>query len=197
MAKNKKQENKSNKPGVIQWVLVIGIPTILAIIVAFIIFSIMGIDVISKSKDAANKIPFLSDVVTTDEEKEEERESTQSEDQLAEKNLEIESLETELANQTQTIDDLNQEIVKLSDQAEEVSEDVSTDQEDEEQNLDKLTKSYEEMDPESAAPILSNVERSLATTILGQMKDDKRGAVLSAMDPEIAAELTQLLLAAN
>lgn len=189
-----KEKTKIKRPGFFQWLLVIIVPLLFAIVITFIVLSFMGIDVLAKSKEIANQIPFLSKVVTTEEEAGQEREQAKYENQLTEKDQEIEDLTAEVSSQEQTIDDLNQEIVKLTNQLEdEESNESSEEQLSEDENLQKLTKSYEEMDPEKAAPILANVEQALATNILREMKDDSRGAILSAMEAETAATLTQAL----
>ena len=185
---------KTKKTGFLQWLMVIGIPLLFALIIAIIIISVMGIDVIAKSKEVANQIPFLSSVVVTEEEANEESEITNYESQISEKDQQIRTLETEVANHKQTIETLNQEIVKLTNQVEEAIEAETANQEVNSEKLEKLTKSYEEMDAVKAAPILTNITPELAASILEQMNDEERGSILSEMDAEIAADLTQLLL---
>ncbi|GGM21409.1 hypothetical protein GCM10011351_04080 [Paraliobacillus quinghaiensis] len=189
-----KATEKTKKPGFLQWLMVIGIPLLFALIIAIIIISVMGIDVIAKSKEVANQIPFLSSVVVTEEEANVEREITNYESQISKKDQQIRTLEAELSNHEQTIEELNQEVVKLTNQVEEVFEEETTNQEVNSEKLDKLTKSYEEMDAEKAAAILTNITSELAASLLQQMNNEARGSILSEMDAEIAADLTQLLL---
>lgn len=187
------EKAKRKKAGFFQWVLVIIVPLVFAIIVLSIVLSLTGIDVVNTSKEFANKVPFLSSVVTTQEEEEQAREQNNFEKIISEKDTQIENLEVEVSSQSQTIDELNQEVVKLTEQLAQATDNKEVNQE-ETKNLSKLTKSYEEMEPERAASILTNVEQGMATAILNDMKDENRGEILSQMDAEIAAELTQSLL---
>ncbi|WP_246366884.1 MotE family protein [Paraliobacillus salinarum] len=187
------EKTKRKKAGFFQWVLVIIVPLVFGIIVLSIVLSLMGIDVLNTSKEFANNVPFLSSVVTTQEEEEQVREQNNFEKIISEKDSQIENLEVEVSSQSQTIDELNQEVVKLTEKLTQATENQEGNQE-ETKNLSKLTKSYEEMEPERAASILTSVEEGLATAILNEMKDENRGEILSQMDAEVAAKLTQSLL---
>ncbi|MFB1049572.1 MotE family protein [Paraliobacillus sp. JSM ZJ581] len=187
------EKTKRKKAGFFQWVLVIIVPLIFLIIVLSIVLSLMGIDVINKSKEIANQVPIISTVVTTQEEEDKAREQDNFKNQLAEKDSKIETLEVEVSSQSQTIDELNQEVVKLTEQLAQATENKEVDQK-EIKNLTKLTKSYEEMKPDRAASILASVDLETTTAILNEMKDEDRGEVLSQMDAEIAAKLTKSLL---
>ncbi len=59
----------------------------------------------------------------------------------------------------------------------------------------KYAQAYSEMKPKAAAAIMEEMTDNLdlAARILGVMEADKRGAILAAMDPEIAARLTKIM----
>ncbi len=59
----------------------------------------------------------------------------------------------------------------------------------------KYAQAYSEMKPKAAAAIMEEMTDNLdlAARILGAMEADKRGAILAAMDPEIAARLTKIM----
>ena len=59
--------------------------------------------------------------------------------------------------------------------------------------LNALVKMYENMKPADAAKIFDKLDRRILTDVAGGMKPVKVGAVLAAMDPAKAQELTALL----
>ncbi len=59
--------------------------------------------------------------------------------------------------------------------------------------LNALVKMYENMKPADAAKIFDKLDRRILTDVAGGMKPVKVGAVLAAMDPTKAQELTALL----
>ncbi len=63
----------------------------------------------------------------------------------------------------------------------------------EEAQIASLVKSYENMKPDDAARIFNRLERSILVDVASRMKPAKIGAVLAAMDPSRAQDLTVLL----
>lgn len=61
--------------------------------------------------------------------------------------------------------------------------------------IKEYAQAYSEMKPKAAAAIMEEMTDNLdlAARILGAMEADKRGAILAAMDPEIAAKLTKIM----
>ncbi|MDO4302818.1 MAG: hypothetical protein Q4D94_02780 [Bacillota bacterium] len=61
--------------------------------------------------------------------------------------------------------------------------------------IKEYAQAYSEMKPKAAAAIMEEMTDNLdlAARILGAMEADKRGAILAAMDPEIAARLTKIM----
>jgi len=61
--------------------------------------------------------------------------------------------------------------------------------------IKEYAQAYSEMKPKAAAAIIEEMTDNLdlAARILGAMEADKRGAILAAMDPEIAARLTKIM----
>lgn len=187
------KKTKKTKTGAFQWLIFIIVPLIFALIITFIILSLMGIDVVNKSKEVASQIPFVENLVTTEEDAEQERKEEQFQKQIESKDKEIADLIASSSGYQLEIDQLNQEIVKLTKQLEVIDEELN-DVEQVNENLEKLTKSYQEMNPGNAANILASIDEDVAVSILQDIKDEQRGSILSAMDPEVAALLTELLL---
>jgi len=63
----------------------------------------------------------------------------------------------------------------------------------EEAQIAGLVKTYESMNPEDAARIFNRLERSIMVDVASRMKPAKIGAVLAAMEPARAQDLTVLL----
>ncbi|MBM7571823.1 MotE family protein [Aquibacillus albus] len=188
MARNYMEEKKA---GFFQWFIVIVVPLLFAITIALIILTVMGIDVVGKTKSIANQIPFVSSAVTTDDEKLIQGKIEQLQGELDAKQWENEQLSSEVYEKEQTIEALNQEITKLNEQLIEVKETAQSDEE----LLSDVSGSFIDLDPEVSAPIFENMEDELAITLLKNLPSQQRGAILGEMDPQVAAELTNLLLA--
>jgi flagellar motility protein MotE (MotC chaperone) len=62
-----------------------------------------------------------------------------------------------------------------------------------EAGIRKLARLYEGMQPEAAAMILGNLDKSMATEILASMKDRQASRVLEAMNGQRARELSERL----
>src|SRR5262249_60295469 len=56
-----------------------------------------------------------------------------------------------------------------------------------------LSKIYESMKPEEAAPILDRLDETTATAILGRMKERQIGPILAVMNKERAVAVTRAL----
>ena len=68
-------------------------------------------------------------------------------------------------------------------------------QEQEDKEIAEYAQAYSEMKPKNAAAIFEDMADNLelVAKILWQMEPDERGAILAAMDPEIAAKLTKIM----
>ncbi|MDL4840064.1 MotE family protein [Aquibacillus rhizosphaerae] len=190
MARDSVVEKENKKAGPFQWLVVIVIPIIFAITLALIILSFMGVDVIGNAKGFANHIPFLSSVVSTEEELIENNQLEELQTEIDSQSSQIDQLSSELSVKEQTIDELNQQVLKLEKQI----EDYESGEQDKTETVTTITSSFKNMEPETAAPIISNLDNQLAASILESLPDRERGAILGALDPELAAQITQLLL---
>ena len=108
MAKLPNKENKKLNP-ILWFIFAILIPITIVLTLAIIILNVAGIDTIGYVKDKGNNIPILSDVITTDEEKNTEDSVMQYEETIKHKDKEIESLK-------QTITDLEVTVQKLEEE---------------------------------------------------------------------------------
>ncbi|KAB8138739.1 hypothetical protein F9U64_03735 [Gracilibacillus oryzae] len=190
--KTNPKENKEKKPGILQWLIVIIVPLIFAAIVTLIILNIMGVDVAGYSKEALNKVPFLSETVMTDEEEVFDQQLAEKDETILTRDEEISSLQTQLQEKDQQIGDLQEEIASLSEQMAEQQNDIEATAVAEESDQE-ITASFEEMKPKTAAPIIENLDNQLAISILNQLDSKVRGEILAEMEPETAANYTEML----
>ncbi|MDC3423576.1 hypothetical protein NC797_03515 [Aquibacillus sp. 3ASR75-11] len=189
--KNYKETNASTGP--FQWLFIVVIPFIFALVLATIIAALAGINVGNKAKQLVNNVPFVSKLVVTEEEmaKEEQKKKASSlENELNKKNETITELELAIQQKDGKIADLNKELEKLIKEKEELqlTEQQANDR------LQSFSASFKEMDPEAAAPILLNLEIKTATKLLETLPTEQRGNVLAAMEPAEAAKLASVLL---
>ncbi|UFU01026.1 hypothetical protein KO561_08875 [Radiobacillus kanasensis] len=197
MAKIEKQEKE--KAGFLQWLFIIIIPLVFAVTLTGIILTVAGVNVLDHAKNVANHIPGISSVIETEEEvkqatakKRVEDNKEQVEAAVANKDEEIETLKSNLTEKEREIDELTQELAKLSSQLEEQN---NTNEEVQQNILEDVSASFEGMDPEEAAPIISNLEVATAIRVLKNVPSEERGLILGAMEPEQAATFTTALLA--
>src|SRR5690625_2220425 len=91
MADNK--NIKKNRMNPLIWFLIaIVIPVVFAIALAFIIFSMAGIDATGWIKDKASNVPVVSSLVTTEEDKDLQSKNEKLQLTIEEKNSEVEQL---------------------------------------------------------------------------------------------------------
>src|SRR5699024_10596672 len=83
----------------------------------------------------------------------------------------------------------DKEIKKL-----EKSKEGKADNDDDEEEVDEVKQtasSFRKMDPEKAAKIVENLDKSTAIEVLEKLSGDVRGGILAEMDAKKAAELTE------
>lgn len=92
---------------------------------------------------------------------------------------------------------MEQEIVKLENRnqseeqlLEENDEDVQT----KEDIIKKLSASFKKMKKKQAALIFQDLDKEIAISLLHELSNDVRGGILEAMEPQKAAELTELFI---
>lgn len=189
MAKSEQAKQEGGKR--VQWFFfVIVIPIVFAITLTLIIFTLLGINVFEQAEKYANQVPGLSQMVTTDDEKNQVDETSQLEATIANNNAQIEQLEQEVSSKDATIEDLNLQIENLE-------EELNATKENNEKTSEKvsdLATSFQGMDADQAAPIISNMSEALAVQVLQQISSEERGEILGSMDPEVAANLASSFL---
>ncbi|HLR07929.1 MAG TPA: MotE family protein [Bacillota bacterium] len=188
MATQKEQQHKMNS--FLWFLFVIIIPLIVAVVLAVIIFTAAGVDVVGWAKGVGENIPGISQLVSVDDTEEGSEDVDKLRTQLAEKEAEIDTLNRDIQALEATIEELEQEILKLENSAE-TGEETDGTEESKDNNVKTMAKSFKNMDPEQAALIFAQLESDLAISIMKTLSSDVRGAILEEMDAESAATLTQ------
>lgn len=188
MAKNKKMNP------ILWFIFAIIIPVTVVAVLVLIIMNIAGFDTFNWLKEKGNNVPVISNMITTEEEADIEAKERIFQESMKEKDQELEELKDRLGEQETIIQDLEREILRLENNEDPTLKE-SAEAEQVEDNLKKIAKSYQEMEPQRAAIILQNIsDRSTSVSILEVMSNDVRGEILQEMDPEIAADVTQRLM---
>ncbi|MDI9370225.1 MAG: MgtE intracellular region [Synergistaceae bacterium] len=108
--------------------------------------------------------------------------------ELIEKEALLEGLSDELDARAEALDRREAEFAQRDDAPPESTED-------EQEYLDMLMKTYQEISPRRAALILEQVSEDLAVRMLAAMPQDARASILGRMEAVLAARLTERLAA--
>lgn len=196
MADTKQTEKKKMNP-ILWFLFAIVIPVSIVLVIIFVILSLAGFNVLDWTREKGSELPVVSNFVSSPEEVAIEEEISRLEEELEMKDEEIEQLEF-------TIDELEGEIVHLEQEISSQEEIIAnfeageTDEEDGEEtdndSLSEMAKTFEEMKAKGAAQILENMTEEEVVIIMRELPNDVRGAILEAMDAEIAASIAAQLM---
>ncbi|SFK26874.1 Flagellar motility protein MotE, a chaperone for MotC folding [Halobacillus dabanensis] len=191
MAKNKQaQKNKSNKfPKIF---FAIFLPFIFLFTLALIVLTLLGFNVFEEAEKYASKIPGISQVTSSNEQESTKDEEARLQAIIANKDAELEDLQGEVDQKQSEVKELEQEVIQLETELQDFvngNENESMDEKSKE-----LAQSFEGMDAEEAASIVENMDQSIAMQIMAQVASEERGEILGKMDPELAADLSVLLM---
>jgi flagellar motility protein MotE (MotC chaperone) len=118
-------------------------------------------------------------------------------DVLLKKSADLEKREKELEKRkvelTAIQDDINGRIAKLEQLRNEIRSHMESKRAFEEQKLKHLVKAYSAMKPQAAANVIEKLELGFAVEILSRMQGDTVGGILSFVDKEKAAKISESL----
>ena len=186
MAANPKETIQEKKPGFFQWFIVITIPIIFALIITGIILSIIGVDVIGTTKETLNKVPVVNEWVTTDEEKTFEHQLENKENTISRLEDELQIERSQSATKDKTIENLQAEIDALVAQLDGIEAEQQIESEDQIARK-KVIRSFSEMKPKEAAPIMEKMDKELVNEILKELDERSVARILAEMEPDQAA----------
>jgi flagellar motility protein MotE (MotC chaperone) len=170
----------------IQWFfLVIFIPVLFSIILFTVILSFLGVDIMDKAKQVSQSVPVLSSMVEDENVEEEPIDVGLFEQQLSEQTAELERLQGVIKQREEDIRKLENKILQL----EKMNENTENSQDENQEELQNLAKTYESMSTKNAANIISQLPVEEAFLHLSQVSIDTRAGILAKMDSELAADL--------
>ncbi|WJE17469.1 hypothetical protein QRD89_09025 [Halobacillus sp. ACCC02827] len=166
-------------------------PLLFLVVLTVIVMTLMGYNVFEQVEKYGANIPGIADTTSTDSASSEETDKLQA--MLANKEAEIQQLKEQASAGDAEKKDMENQIVQLEKELEGTTEEKG--QEDvEEDSAKDIAASFQKMDPEEAAPIISTMNQDLAVQVLRLIAVEERGDILGQMDPEIAASYASALI---
>ena len=182
---------------IFKWVFIIIVPLLFVVGILIVIMLFSDQPFANHLKRIGAQIPIVSGLVKEDANgngpaNDPDKDIEQLFAQIQQQQEEIKNLEERLIEKDEEIAQYKEEIAKLEQQnLESSSVDGSSAGED---RLKKARDMLEEMSPKVAASIVSEMETSDVIALLETMDSKALGDILAKMEPERAAELTNLLL---
>jgi len=187
----KKQKEKKKKSWLSYFLLAV-IPLILSVTIIYIVLSLLGMEPVKNTKNFLNRVPGVEKLITTEEEMNIETMEAAYLAQIGDYQSQINRLMMESTEKDDEIEALERDIVDLNNQLAEYQSQIVS-QNEQQARLEVVVSTYSDMEPESAARILSETTTVIAVDILNGVPSEARSEILSFMEAEKAAELTELL----
>ena len=187
----KKQKEKKKKSW-LSYLLLAVIPLILSVTIIYIVLSLLGMEPVKNTKNFLNRVPGVGKLITTEDEMNLEAMEAEYLAQIGDYQSQINRLMMESSEKDDEIEALERDIVDLNNQLAEYQSQIVS-QNEQQARLEVVVSTYSDMEPESAARILSETTTVIAVDILNGVPSDARSEILSFMEAEKAAELTELL----
>ncbi|MDY0408161.1 MotE family protein [Paracerasibacillus soli] len=105
----------------------------------------------------------------------------------------MEKLQKQLNESEDTIQSLKHKIAGIEKNTQQ-STAIDTNEEIEMDTTEKFVGTFKNMDKAQAAQIIQSMDRDAAISVIAKMPNKTRGEILGAMDPKIAAEITEKLI---
>ncbi|MDN9010277.1 MotE family protein [Brevibacillus laterosporus] len=185
----------------LEWLLyIIVIPALFASLLAGILASLLGYDVVGSVKDWLNNIPYVEKLIPDDtptsqtvegskEDSKTEAKKAQVNEDAAKSKQVADQLQKEVSQKDSTIAALQKQIANLQ----KATEEKRVEEEERQKQFQDLAKIYSSMSAKNAAAIVSNLSKEEAVVVLSKMKTDEQAQLLAKMDPKKAADISILL----
>lgn len=187
------EEQEGKKYSKIQWFfVVIFIPSIFALIVAGLVATVAGINVVEKVKEFSEILPF----VPTEEEVNQAQKMNDMETKLSKLQTEVKEREEAIKTLENEIEGKDKELVTLKLEKEQLQMQIDkllSAEGESQQSFAEIVSTYENMSAKKAAPIISRMNEKEALKILTSLKPDTLAAILEKMETDVAAKYTVLL----
>lgn len=183
--------------GRIEWFLyIVLLPLLFTVMLAGVLLTFLGYDVVSKVQTVGNQIPLVKNIVPDPKPSTSEGDTVDvqaSVDQLEtanrHKDAQITELQAELEAQKEEFVQLNAQYEALKTER----QDQTQSEEEHLKQIRQLSALYGSMSPSKAAPIIENLTLQEAVLVLSEMPLEQRGKILAKMDPKKAADSSILL----
>lgn len=187
----KKQKEKKKKSW-LSYLLLAVIPLILSVTIIYIVLSLLGMEPVKNTKNFLNRVPGVGKLITTEDEMNLEAMEAEYLAQIGDYQSQINRLMMESSEKDDEIEALERDIVDLNNQLAEYQSQIVS-QNEQQARLEEVVSTYTDMEPESAARILSETTTGIAVDILHGIPSEARSEIFSFMEAKKAAELTELL----
>ncbi|MYL70977.1 hypothetical protein GLW00_08940 [Halobacillus litoralis] len=182
---------KKDKKSFLKIITAIIFPLIFLITLTLIVLTLSGVNVFEEVERYASRIPGLSSVASSEGKDTDCGEMDRLKAVIANKEAEVEELQSEADSKQSQINELEQQVVQLKADLEEA---VAEEGNNEDSKVSAMARSFQEMDPEEAAPILESMNQNLAVQVLSEVASEEKGEILGQMDPEAAANIASMLI---
>jgi flagellar motility protein MotE (MotC chaperone) len=192
MAKVIEEENKEQSSRFQRVVFIIFIPLLFTITFALVIMTVAGINVFEKAQSFSSDIPFLANILPSNE----AREADDLHERMVSLQASIEDQEAKIAqlqNEVDKKDSDNEQLQATIQQQKEELEELRQIGEENKRAFKEVVNTFESMSAKSAAPVLMKMDNDEAMKILSNIKPDTLADILEKMPPEDAARYTELL----
>ncbi|MFJ7976402.1 MotE family protein [Peribacillus sp. NPDC096379] len=185
---------ESNKFQVILFSVLIFLLFTLLVLVIYLSFT--GTNVFKKSKEFSEKIPFVSQLLDKNDEKDPNTSTENFQEKVVDLEAEIKDHQSEIKKLESLIDSRDKQLERNElekQQLEMEIEELRSAQEINNRAFQDIVKTYETISPKKSAPIISKMGDEEAIKILSSIKTDKLAAILEQLTPDDAARFTKLL----
>ncbi|MBY0060309.1 MotE family protein [Priestia aryabhattai] len=199
MAKQKElqekyEEEKSYSKSQV-FLFLIFIPGVFLILAAYIVLTLLGVNVNDKVSAMTQAIPFVSseqsqkneNIQQSNEEMQKQIDSLQK--KLSTEEKQAAAYEKTISTKDRQMDELKIKMRDMEDKA----DDEAKKQKDNQLAKKEVIATYENMSPKNAALIFAELKEDKAVAMFKQFKASTRTAILEKMDPKVAARYTTLL----
>lgn len=200
MEEKEMKSKKKGLSGIEKFFYMVFLPLLALVVLGGMLLAYNGYPVLAKTLEYGNKVPYLN-AILPDPEREPEaivldrenadlrRQLTNALDDLSKKEKEVEKLSKEQEEKDAKLEELESVFDEIK--AEQESQKLSD--EDFMNKMKEMSDLYAGMSAGKAAPILEKMSLEETALILSGMKNDKRQAIMSKMEPDYAANLTVVL----
>ena len=156
----KKQKEKKKKSW-LSYLLLAVIPLILSVTIIYIVLSLLGMEPVKNTKNFLNRVPGVEKLITTEDEMNLEAMEAEYLAQIGDYQSQINRLMMESSEKDDEIEALERDIVDLNNQLAEYQSQIVS-QNEQQARLEEVVSTYTDMEPESAARILSETTTEIA-----------------------------------